>query len=352
MITDRIQLAGLEAYFQDPGTGTTNLGQVAPVSVKTNPLQKGKQLEISGIQLLIEADDLQPLFSYPSDETQQPASPVNAPLFQVIVMKEMFPGLFADPFSHRVHNIAGHLDFREGELINGRILEVDGIPVICSTGKEECIWKSRVYNFPSALSIVDVAWELASAKLAPPDSFHYKIEIILNDGTDTIVIANGGQMLKADAKRSIKGINKQNIRNFQILFKAKVFEDSYVSERSLPLVNENIGRPLLRAINLLEPIQSSFVFNSLTELINQCSDFHLFEMPGPEIKRLTATLDINAVLVNSPSQFIHPNNNPNDVANNIYHPNTEYEWIEFKLLQKVFTKLEVKRIGSEQLRVS
>jgi len=351
MITDKIQLTGLDAFFRDPLSGTTNLATVAPVTVRSTPLNKGRQLEISGIQLLIEADDLQPFLSYPSDQAQDPPLPVVAPLFKIRVMKEMFPGLFADPFSHRVHNIAGFLDFRDGELTNARVMEVEGIPTICSTGKDTCTWKSREYKLPGPISINAVAWELASAKFTPPDSFHYKIEIVLNSGADTISIDNAGQLLKADVKRAVEGLNKQNISSFQINFTAKVFEDAYMMERSLPLVNENMGRPLLRAINLLEPVQSVFEFSSLIELQNQCSGFHLFETPGPEIKRLIAAIDINAVLVNSPHQFIHPGNDPNDPAYNSYHANSRFEFIEVELMHKGFTKWEAKRMGSELLRI-
>jgi hypothetical protein len=334
MITDRIQLAGSDAYFKDPASGKINLGGVTP-TIRTSPLNKGKQLEISGIQLLIEHQDLQPLLTYPSDNA---GLPVSSPLFKISVTKEMFAGLFADPFSHRVYNIAGFLDFNEGTLVNGRIMEVDGVPTICSTSKEECVWTSKEYIMPDPISIDAIAWELATAKFSPPDSFHYKIKITSKDSAGAalpdINIDNGGQMLKADAKRAIEGLSNQNIQSFQIRFEAKVFEDSYVRERSAPLINENIGRPLLRAINILEPVKSVYEFQSISELQSHCSDFHLFDVPGPAIKRLTALLDLSAVLTNSPNQVI--------ANNDIYNASSKYENVELKLFSNQFTRFDAK----------
>ena len=337
MITDRIQLAGLDAYFRDPATGKVNLGGITP-TIRTAPLKQGKQVEISGIQMIIEHQDLQPLLAYPSDNA---GLPTNAPLFKISVMKEMFPGLFADPFSHRVHNIAGYLDFNEGTLINGRVMEVDGIPTVCSTGREECIWVSREYVMPDPISMDAIAWELATTKLTPPDSFHYKIEIALNGVAASIVIDNAGQMLKADAKRAIEGLSNVNINSFQITFTAKVFEDSYFSDRHLPAIDESIGRPLLRAINILEPVKSVYEIYSITELQSLCNGFRLFDTPGAAIQRLTAVVDLNAVLVSSVCEYI-----PVDGQGNkqIYDAAARYEYVEFKVYTNQFTLLEGRRI--------
>ncbi|RZK26270.1 MAG: hypothetical protein EOO43_03320 [Flavobacterium sp.] len=345
MITDRVQLAGLDAYFRDPATGKINLGGITP-TIRTAPLNKGKQIEISGIQLLIEHQDLQSFFAYPYNNNDDP---VFAPLFRFSVMKEMFPGLFADPFSHRIHNIAGYLDFSEGTLTNGRVMEVDGIPTIVSIGRDKCIWVSKEYVMPAPISINAVAWELATSKLTPPDSFHYKIKIASKDEAGAalpdIEIGRGtAQMLQADAKRAIDGLNNLNIKSFQVTFTAKVYEDSYLNERHLPTINENLGRPLLRAINILEPVPSIYEINSLSELKNLCSDVHLFENPGPAINRLTATLDLSAVLVNSTNQIIS--------NNDVYNLGSRYEYVELILFPNQFTRFEAKKIGEELTRVN
>lgn len=342
MITDRIQLAGLDAYFQDPdNAGKINLGGI-PATIKTSALKKGKQLEISGIQLLLEHADLQPLLAFQFDDQNQPA-----PLLKISVVKEMFTGLFADPFSHRVHNIAGFLDFNEGTITNGRVMEIDGIPTIVSTGRqEECAWVSREYIMPEPIEINAIAWELATTKLTAPDSFHYSIKIFNCKGEHGAslpdIVIGSSQMLKADANRFVEGLTNDGIKKFQVSFTAKVFEDSYINERHLPMVNvnhndikfsENMGRPLLRAINILEPVPSVYKVYSLMELQNICSDFNLFENPGLEIKRLTATIDINAVLVNS--------DNADD----------KYEYLQLELFANDFTRFEAKQLVEELIKV-
>src|SRR5688572_24002873 len=167
MITDRIQITGIGAYLQDPANpGNINLAPVAPVVIRTQPLNKGRQLEISGLQLLIDGDDLAPFFRFQFDGSNDPA-----PLLQLHIMKEMFAGLFADPFRHKVHNVAGYLDFNEGTLTNGRVLDIDGVPTIVSIGKDECKWVSREYFLPDPVTIDAVAWELATSKLTPANSF-------------------------------------------------------------------------------------------------------------------------------------------------------------------------------------
>ena len=123
MIIDRIQLSGLDAYFQDPNNpGQINLGGQNPLTARTRTLGKGKQLEISGIELLIESsNDLTDLFNFQS-----------SPLFSITVMKEMFPALFANPFKHRTHTISGFEDFKRGTFENARAMDIDGVPTIVS----------------------------------------------------------------------------------------------------------------------------------------------------------------------------------------------------------------------------
>ncbi len=352
MIIDRIQLAGRDAYFQAPNNpGTVNLAPAAqlavPVTVRTAPLKKGQQVEISGLQLLIEGDDLRPMFQFQLDANGKPA-----PLFRISVMKEMFSGLFADPFRHRVYNVAGALDFNEGTLSNGRILEVEGIPTICSVGKEECKWVSRIYVLAEPISIDSVAWELASSKLTAPDSFSYRIDVDCFDASNNPVgtISTGANLIKADKPRFVEQ-QLDGVASFQVTFRAIVNQDSFVTERHLPTFNEKTGRPLLRAINVLEMLDNSvgsarcvYDIHSLTELKSLCSDFQLFEAPGPEIKRLTSTLNLIAVLVNSPNQVI--------TNNDIYHANSRFEFVELELMQDVFTRFDAKRNGEILVRTN
>jgi hypothetical protein len=280
--------------------------------------------------------------------------PQPAPLFRISLVKEMFPGLFADPYRHRVHNVAGFMDFNAGRFTNARVLEIDGIPTIVSTGQEECHWVSQECELPESISIDALAWELATSKLSPPTSFSYEIGLVIRDarsGADLdVVIDNGGEMFPANAPRARAGLNFRNVGSFWVSLRARVFEDSYLTERHLPGINENVGRPLLRAINVLEPVQSIYEINSLMELQSLCSEFRFFDTPGPELTRLIATLDLNAVLVNSVNQFIQPDNVPTNPALDIYHPGSKYEHIELQVLNPDFTTFEAKIIGVELRR--
>lgn len=329
MISDIKALAGIESYFNIEGE--FNLGANAPTIKRSSPPVKNSQTTISGIQLLLEHEDLNKLMNFQLDDNNKPL-----PLFRISVMKEMFPGLFADPFSHRVHNIAGFLDFNDGTLANGKVMEIDGVPTIISIGQEECVWVSKKYELPHSIKIDAIAWELATSKLTPADSFHYNIKITTWNHMGMMSereIGTSSDMLRANTKRTRDDLDFHPIKSFQITFTAKVFEDSYMQERHLPTTfNEKMGRPLLRAINILEPVPSPYVIHSLTELKNICSDFHLFEIPGPKIKRLMATIDLNAVIVHSVNQN-----------------EDKYEFLELSVLQE-FSRFEAKINGFELMR--
>jgi hypothetical protein len=340
MIIDQIQLTGLETYFQNPTTpGDINLGAAAPVAVRTEPLPKGKQMNISGIRLLIEKDDLQDLFAY--QFTAAGSSSVPSPLIKVTVMKEMFAGLFGDPFRHRVYNIAGFLDFNEGSFSHCRAMEVDGVPTLVSMGNTKCTWTSKKYELPETISIASIAWELATSRLTTPNSFTYSIKINLWDSANSpispaIQIGNSGP-LASDAPRFIENLNKPGVKYLQVEFSAHVLYDASIKERHLPVITESLGTPLLRAINILEPVSSIYDIYSLTELEALCSDFRLFENPGPEIGRLITTLDLSAVLVNSVNQAI--------VNNDIYDAGSRYEFIELEIVHPSFSNMEVKLLS-------
>ena len=339
MIIDRIQLAGADSYFRHPASGKIDLGGTGgTVTVRTRDLPDGRQLDVSGIQLFIQHDDLLGLMHVQVDEQG-----ALRPLLRIKVVKEMFPGLFADPYGHRVHNVAGFLDFNAGTLTNGRVLDIDGVATIVSTGKEECRWVSKEYVLPELASISAVAWELAAPRIVPPGSFNYSITIVLKDAAGTAVgppvAANG---LAADAVRILEGLSNTGVKSFQVVFSATVFEDAFLMERHGPTLGERLGRPLLRAINLLEPVPSIYEINSLSELRALCGDFHLHETPGPQIKRLSATLDLGATLVSSPNRKI--------IGNDIYHAASRYEHIELAVLHHKFERLEAKRVGVELTR--
>jgi hypothetical protein len=338
MIIDRIQLAGLEAYFQVPGQpGVINLGGPNPNTSRTAPLGKGKQRGINAIHLLIEATDLLPLFN-----RQQ------APLLQITVMKEMFPGLFADPYKHRVHNIAGFNDFNRGTLENCRAMDIEGIPTLVSIGTGTCKWKSMIYPMPDPVSFDAASWELATSRLTPADSFTYSLRLnhwTPNQAPTTapqqIILANN---LDPTVARKKQPLNLNGIGFFQIEFEADVKNDSYVYEKHTPILSESMGRPLLRATNLLEPlsapVESIYTLYSLEELLSQCSDYELFEFQGQPLRKMRAVLDVSATLVSSENQVV-VNNDPYDAA-------TEFEFVELAILSDKFSGVEG-RIESEML---
>jgi len=333
MITDRLQLSGLEAYLRTAGNPSTlNLASTIPSRCRTVPLSKGRQAQLSGLQLLIEANDLRPLFQFQRDPAGAPK-----PLFQISVTKEMFSGLFADVFRHRVHNIAGALDFREGTLQNAHVLEIEGVPTICAAGRKECCWVSRTYLLPDPISIAAVAWELASSRLALPESFKYRIDLDCFDAFGGIFhTITTGSLIKPDRPR-FQLDHVDEVHSFRATFTARVGQDSYMVERQLPTLDKGVGRPLLRAINVLESISSSvYDVHSLTELRSRCDRFELSESPGPAITRLLATLDMSVVLVQSDNEDIDAG---------------LYESVDIDVLTDTLDVFEVRQIGDILTRV-
>jgi hypothetical protein len=339
MIIDRAQLAGLDAYLQEPSNpGVIDLAglSVFPVRARTTALPKGRQLEISGVRILMEGQDLGPMFQFQRDSGGSPFS-----IFQVSIVKEMFPDLYADPFRHRVHNVAGNQDFREGTLKNGTIMEIEGVPTIVSLGKGVCQWISKVYRLPGPITIDGVAWELATSRLSPAESFRYQIVVDCRDGAGNAVgsITSGTGMRSADQPR-VKDLRTSVIRgvsSLQVTFKAEVKQDSTLMERQLPTFNESVGRPLLRAVNVLELLGDSiYDIHSLTELEHVSRDMRLNETPGPQITRATLTLDLNAILVSSETQ---------DSAGG------RFESVALTLHSRQFNRFEARLVGDSMTRV-
>jgi hypothetical protein len=341
MITDQSRLAGLTAYFRDPANpADVNLGPLAPVRVRTTPLAAGHQIDVSGIRLLIEHDDLSPFFRLPAVDGGS-EDPATTPLLRVTVMKEMFPGLFADPFRHRVHNIAGHVDLSEGELENGRVMDIDGIPTVVS-GAGQCRWTSRKYTWPDVSAIAAAAWELASSRLTPAGNLTYSLGLNLWDASGAalpaVSLADG---VDPAVPRAAEALGIADAKAFQITFTATVRHDSALSERHTPVVLEQVGTPLLRAVNLLEPISSIYDICSLVELEAESSHFYLTQAPGPEIPRCITHLDVPAVLVSSPNQRV-ADGDPYDAA-------SRYEYVEVELTRQV-GRLEAKLDGHDLVR--
>jgi hypothetical protein len=347
MIIDRTQLAGLDAYLRD-NAGKVNLaGQTA----RTAPLGRGKQLEISAIELLIESDsDLLDLFNLNLSRQSNP--PVLEPLFSITVMKEMFPALFANPFAHRVHTIAGFDDFKRGTLENGRVLDVDGIPTIVSVGTGICKWTSPLYPMPEAIRLDHASWELAASRKTPAENFEYELYLDAFDASQQLLLTvrltaitiqptSPSQLeqhsTNPTAPRKCENLDLKNASFYQLRFSAVVKRDASVYEKHTMLVGESIGTPLLRAINLLEPVESIYNIYSLQELLSRSSEYHLFEFQGQPLKKMLVTLDLTATLVHSDNENLQGD---------------KYEFIEITVRNDLFSNVEGKLVGEILLRVS
>jgi len=322
MIIDRIQLAGKEAYFQDGAGGLNIAGQTA----RTADLGKGKQLEVSAIELLIDSDnDLTDLFNYQSN-----------PLISITVMKEMFPALFDDPFRHRVHTIAGFDDFNNGKFENCKAMDVEGIPTVVSLGTDTCLWTSPRYKMPESTKIDHAGWELAASRKTPKENFVYTITLNAFDGGGSPITSTEiATALDPTAPRLFENLSLDNVRAYELKFKAEVKRDAALYEKHTTLIGESIGTPLLRAINLLEPIETIYKFHSLQELLSRSSEYHLFEFQGQPISKMIATLDLSATLVCSEQQNVSAN---------------RFEFIEIMVADGIFSNVEARLAGAELIR--
>jgi hypothetical protein len=349
MIVDKVRLAGLGAYFQDPSSaGQINLA--AQVAARTEPLEKSRQVEIRAIELLLETDgDLADLFNASVSTQQNP--PALQPLLSIVVMKEMFPSLFADPFRHRVHNIGGFEDFKQGTLENGKVMEVDGVPTIVSIGTETCKWISPIYPMPDPIRLTGASWELAASRKTLQQAFSYTLKLRTFDANQnpiqTVHLTNAGNPAQPAAfnptkARKAEGFDAAKVEAYQLEFTADVKKDTSIYEKHTGLIGQSIGTPLLRAVNLLEPIESIYEIHSLQELLALSTKHHLFEFQGQPIKKMIATLDLSATLVHSEYQNI-VNNDPND-------PNSFYEFVELAVKTDQFSNVEARLVGEVMTR--
>lgn len=326
MIIDRVPIAGPDAYFQR--AGSFNLAGAGTFVGRTRKLEPGQQREISGIRLFLRAADLTPLFERQTN-----------PLLRIAAVKELFPGLFADPYSHRAHTIGGFDDFNRGKSENCQPMELDGIPTLVSTGSGPCKWTSPVYSMPAPVTLDAVAWDLAASRLTPAAAFRHSLRLWYWDAQQTP--ADPPQELpitvdaSAQAVRAVSPLTLARVAHYQVEFAADVLDDSYVYERHTPLRDKSIGRPLLRAVNLLEQVPSEFAVHSLAELLTLSISYDLFEQETGPLTRLAATLSLSATLVNSPNQD---------------EPSDRFEHVRLEVDGDRFAVVEARLEGSDLVR--
>lgn len=315
MIIDHMSLSGKGAYLVDSrDTGNVNLARQpapadSPWAGRSPVLKEGKVLEVSGIDLTIEAAPGQDLLWQLRRQEQ--------PLISVQVAKEMFPGLYKDPYRHRVHTISGYEDFRRGSLTALRVMEVEGVPTLVSTGSANCSWKSGIYKMPEAMTIGAAAWDLAASKKTPDAGFGYDLILRYWQNADLPTEANVKEkfLIGVDRNNPYQGkpgndrfkdfkddqagnpTKLTDVTAYQIEFGADVNYDAYLREfHAGPREAESLGRPLLRAVNILEEVAPAHDFFSLDELLLKASDYHLFEEPNGPSRRMRVSLDVTATL--------------------------------------------------------
>jgi len=148
-------------------------------------------------------------------------------------------------------------------------------------------------------------------------------------------------------RRSIEGLEPVRAVEFQLSFEAVVNEDLGLTERHTPLpaqsigLNQSVGTPLLRAVNILERIVSIYDLYSLSELDAESSGFKVWDSPGTQIVRCVTHLDVPALLVHSENQQV-PGGDP-------LGPDSRYEFVEISFTFP-FERFEAKLDATERRR--
>ena len=120
---------------------------------------------------------------------------------------------------------------------------------------------------------------------------------------------------------------------------ADVTDDAYIHEKHTPSLGESIGRPLLRAVNILESVESIYDIFSLHELLALATDYHLFEMNGLPLRKILVTLELSATLVFSENQ------------NSIDLSQEKFEFIKFTINSDTFDYLDARLEIEESMRI-
>jgi hypothetical protein len=295
MIIDQSALSGVNAYLTPTVAAApppVDLSGPNGLTGRSLPLAPGDSIQVSGIHLLIEADDLESLFGRQSRT-----------LLSVRINKEMFPRLIDDPYSNRVHNIAGFEDFQRGTSVHMRVLDIDGVPTLVSAGDGACSWSSMIYPTPRPVTFAAAAWHMAASRSVPAEAFSYSLLLDLWERgrdtalapSETVVLADPISPRRPGDDRLARFRHEKAAGAYRLRFAADVRQDSFVRERVTGQSDpESLGRPLLQAVNLLEPVDAQHEFHSLHELLLRCTDHELHWVPGAPLRRMTAMLDISA----------------------------------------------------------
>lgn len=325
MMIDRIPFAGVSAYLTGAG-GEVNLAEADPRAARTPPLRRGEQNEVTSLEFLIESmEDLRPLFARQASF-----------LLAIDVVKEMFPGHFGDPFSHRVYNLAGFEDFKSGESQGCRVMDIDGVPTLVSEGTGESRWISRWYELPAATSFGAAGWELATSRQTPEDSFTLSLDLhFRNAGGAEQVVPIVQDSVPSAARRSLlTGVLAAKALRLEM--RALVKRDADLHERHGVVLADSLGRPLLRAVNLLEAVASRYEFFSLAEFLSACADYELHPERGDKLLGVAASLELPATLVYSENQV---------------DSTDEHEFLAVRVGNPALSRVEVRLAGERLIRL-
>jgi hypothetical protein len=304
MILDQITLAGRRAYLRASDDDAVNVAAYAPQAVagggvvrrgRSFAIGDGMLVQVSAIQLYLEHDPLTGRLA---------RDPL--PWITLHVEKEMFPGLFADPYACRTHRIGGFEDLSRGTSSNLRVMEVEGVATLVSTGDGASSgWRSPIYAMPDALPLRAAAWEIPTHKTTPADSFVYDLALFTWIGDPASSDPQITQLTHHATPQSPRYFALDPVidaRHYQISFKAAVGRDAPLRERHMgEVTKESLGRPLLTGISLLEVVPSIYQLHSVSELLAQAGDHELIGAAGEPPRRLLATVMLGATLTQGES---------------------------------------------------
>ncbi len=292
MIIDQTPLAGAEAYLTS-SDGRVNLAEGSGRAGATQEIAEGLAHEIDSMGLLLEGEDLLPLYARQEK-----------PLFTIELTKEMFPGLFRNPYASRVHQLAGLEALRRGEFDGMQAMEVNGVPTLVTLGDSSAIWRSAIYRLPKPTTIADIAWDLAPSRKTHKEAFRYQIDIeIWRDSPEGPSQTQAVVTDRApDEERFRDSIDLERVAAFRLGLRAAVRRDQQMQELMVGLPERDpLGLPLLQAIYLREPVASRFAFSSLLEVTAGASQYHLFEEAEGPARRLLVHLPFAATLLKGES---------------------------------------------------
>lgn len=325
MITDTIDLSGLPTYFTDASTGGLNLALAATgvLTALSPPLRSGQQWEVSGLDFVFDTDQATQLLKRQTD-----------PILEIGVIRELLPGHYRNAYKTRVHAISGQEDFSDGVLENAFLSDVQGVLTLVASDQDTCRWLSKPFDLITPSKIDAVAWHMAVSKRTHDGAFTYtaRLHTVDESGATNVIdlVVNADPAQKSFAE----GLNLSGIVSFQFEFIAEVNASTYFSERRRGRLEDGAGLPLLHGVSVLEEIESSLRFHSLSEMLNVGVFDPLVDFAASGAQTLRFSANLQAILNTSKTL--------DAVAG-------RFERIELAVNAAAFTHFEARIIGEEMI---